>query len=176
MSRKRWSKIFIGRHRFELKILTIKIFIFPVEHCTLQGGEQYEENLSIFNDIFGCLVFDGDIAISADGFTQKDRELLIELKMKMAEIDRRFEQVDKRGDEIERRLERLESVMMWGFGLLFSSMLGLFSVVLWDRKTLSPAIRKSRELEDREELVEKALKEYAKIEPRFAEILKILRM
>jgi len=94
----------------------------------------------------------------------------------MAEIDRRFEQVDKRGDEIERRLERLESVMMWGFGLLFSSMLGLFSVVLWDRKTLSPAIRKSRELEDREELVEKALKEYAKIEPRFAEILKILRM
>jgi len=121
---------------------------------------------------------------AADGFTQKDRELLIELKMKMVEIDRRFEQVDKRfeqvderGDGIERRLERLESVMMWGFGLLFSSMLGLFSFVLWDRKTaLSPAIRKSRELEDREELIEKALKEYAKIEPRFADILRTLRM
>jgi len=119
-----------------------------------------------------------------DGFTQKDRELLIELKMKMLEIDRRFEQVDKRfeqvdkrSDGIERRLERLESVMMWGFGLLFSSMLGLFSFVLWDRKTaLSPAIRKSRELEEREELLEKALKEYAKIEPRFAEILKTLRL
>jgi hypothetical protein len=135
---------------------------------------------------------------AADGFTQKDRELLIELKMKMLEIDRRFEQIDKRfeqidkrfdqvdkrfeqgdkrSDGIERRLERLESVMMWGFGLLFSSMLGLFSFVLWDRKTaLSPAIRKSRELEEREELLEKALKEYAKIEPRFAEILKTLRL
>jgi predicted nucleic acid-binding Zn-ribbon protein len=142
---------------------------------------------------------------AADGFTQKDRELLIELKMKMLEIDRRFEQVDKRfeqvdkrfeqvdkrfeqvdkrfeqvdkrSDGIERRLERLESVMMWGFGLLFSSMLGLFSFVLWDRKTaLSPAIRKSRELEEREEIIEKALKEYAKIEPRFAEILKTVRM
>ncbi len=135
---------------------------------------------------------------AADGFTQKDRELLIELKMKMLEIDRRFEQIDKRfeqidkrfdqvdkrfeqgdkrSDGIERRLERLESVMMWGFGLLFSSMLGLFSFVLWDRKTaLSPAIRKSRELEEKEELLAKALKEYAKIEPRFAEILKTLRM
>ena len=128
---------------------------------------------------------------AADGFTQKDRELLIELKVKMVEIDRRFEQIDKRFDQvdkrfeqvdkrsdgIERRLERLESVMMWGFGLLFSSMLGLFGFVLWDRKTaLSPAIRKSRELEEKEELIEKALKEYAKIEPRFAEILKTLRM
>jgi len=121
---------------------------------------------------------------AADGFTQKDRELLIELKMKMLEIDRRFEQidkrfeqVDKRSDGIERRLERLESVMMWGFGLLFSSMLGLFGFVLWDRKTaLSPAIRKSRELEEREDILEKALKEYAKIEPRFAEILKTLRL
>ena len=121
---------------------------------------------------------------AADGFTQQDRELLIELKIKMLEIDRRFEQVDKRfeqvdkrSDGIERRLERLESVMMWGFGLLFSSMLGLFGFVLWDRRTaLAPAIRKSRELEERDDLIEKALKEYAKVEPSFAEILKTLRM
>jgi len=150
---------------------------------------------------------------AADGFTQKDRKLLIELKMKMLEIDRRFEQVDKRfeqvdkrfeqvdkrfeqvdkrfdqvdkrfeqgdkrGDGIERRLERLESVMMWGFGLLFSSMLGLVSLVLWDRRTaLAPAIRKAKELEEREEFIEKTLKEYAKIEPRFEEIRsKTLRM
>ena len=107
---------------------------------------------------------------AADGFTQKDRELLIELKAKMGEIDRRFEQidkrfeqVDKRSDGIERRLERLESVVMWGFSLLFSSMLGMVGFVLWDRRSaLAPAIRKSREIEEREYLIEKALKEYAK--------------
>jgi len=126
----------------------------------------------------------GTLLYAADGFTQKDRELLIELKVKMGEIDRRFEQVDKRfeqvdkrGDGIERRLERLESGMMWGFGLLFSSMLGMVGFVLWDRRSaLAPAIRKSRELEEREDLIEKALREYAKIEPRFAEILKTLKM
>ena len=142
---------------------------------------------------------------ATDGFTQKDRELLIELKVRMGEIDKRFEQVDKRfeqvdkrfeqvdkrfeqvdkrfeqgdrrSDGIERRLERLEAVMMWGFGLLFSSMLGMVGFVLWDRRSaLAPAIRKSRELEEREEVIEKALKEYAKIEPRFAAILKTLKM
>jgi len=128
---------------------------------------------------------------AADGFTQKDRELLIELKIKMGEIDRRFEQidkrfeqidkrfeqVDKRNDGIERRLERLESGMMWGFGLLFSSMLTMVGFVLWDRRSaLAPAIRKSRELEEREDVIEKALKEYAKVEPKFAEILKTLKM
>ena len=128
---------------------------------------------------------------AADGFTQKDRELLIELKIKMGEIDRRFEQidkrfeqvdkrfeqVDKRNDGIERRLERLESGMMWGFGLLFSSMLTMVGFVLWDRRSaLAPAIRKSRELEEREDIIEKALKEYAKVEPKFAEILKTLKM
>ena len=119
----------------------------------------------------------GTLLYAADGFTQKDRELLIELKVKMGEIDRRFEQVDKRGDGIERRLERLESGMMWGFGLLFSSMLGMVGFVLWDRRSaLAPTIRKSRELEEREDLIEKALKEYAKIEPRLAEILKTLKI
>jgi len=149
---------------------------------------------------------------AADGFTQKDRELLIELKIRMGEIDKRFEQIDKRfeqidkrfeqvdkrfeqvdrrfeqadkrfeqadkrSDGIERRLERLETVMMWGFGLLFTSMVGMIGFVLWDRRSaLAPAVRMVKELEERERLLEKALKEYANIEPRFAEILKTLRL
>jgi len=34
------------------------------------------------------------VLLAQDGFTQKDRELLIELKVKMGEIDKRFEQID----------------------------------------------------------------------------------
>ncbi|MDL1984263.1 MAG: hypothetical protein LWX54_08775, partial [Deltaproteobacteria bacterium] len=36
-------------------------------------------------------------ALAAEGFTKKDREILIELKVKMGEIDNRFEQVDLSG-------------------------------------------------------------------------------
>jgi hypothetical protein len=63
--------------------------------------------------------------------------------------------------------------MMWGFGLLFTTMIGLVGFVLWDRRTaLSPAIRKNKELEERNDKIEKALKEYAYKEPKLAEILR----
>ena len=43
--------------------------------------------------------------LAEDGFTQKDRELLIELRVKMQEIDKRFEQIDKRFDQVDKRFE-----------------------------------------------------------------------
>lgn len=101
-------------------------------------------------------------------FTQDDRDRLIKLETKI-------EGMEKRLDQIDRRIERLENVMMWGFGLLFTTMIGLVGFVLWDRRTaLAPAIRKNKELEEREDRVEKALREYAKKEPGLAEVLKNL--
>lgn len=92
-------------------------------------------------------------------------------------IDKRFEQVDRRFEQVDNRLERLENVMMRGFGLIFISMVGLVGFVLWDRRSaLAPAIRKAKELEEREEPLEKALKEYAKIQPRFADVLRSLKL
>jgi DNA repair exonuclease SbcCD ATPase subunit len=113
-------------------------------------------------------------------YTLEDRDRLIRVEAKIEEIDRRFEQIDKRFEQIdkrfeqvERRIERLENVMIWGFGLLFTTMIGLVGFVLWDRRTaLSPAIRKNKELEERNDKIEKALKEYAYKEPKLAEILR----
>jgi len=52
-------------------------------------------------------------------------------------------------------------------------MIGLLGFVLWDRRTaLSPAIRKNKELEERNDKIVKALKEYAYKEPKLAEILR----
>lgn len=52
--------------------------------------------------------------------------------------------------------------MLWGFGVTFAGIFALIGFVLWDRRTaLAPAIRKSRELEEREEKVEKALRAIA---------------
>jgi len=113
-------------------------------------------------------------------YTLEDRDRLIRVETKIEELDSRFEQIDKRFEQVERRfeqverrIERLENVMIWGFGLLFTTMIGLVGFVLWDRRTaLSPAIRKNKELEERNDKIEKALKEYAYKEPKLAEILR----
>ncbi|MDP2278681.1 MAG: hypothetical protein Q8K51_10705 [Nitrospirota bacterium] len=53
----------------------------------------------------------------------------------------------------------------------------LTEFVTWDRRTaLAPAIKKYKELEERLELIEKALREYAKTEPKLAEILRSMRL
>ena len=105
-----------------------------------------------------------------------DREIiesLAELKAGQKGIEGRLDGIEKRMDGIEKRMERLETVMMGGFGLLFTAMMGLVGFVLWDRRTaLAPAINKNKELEEREERLEKALKEYAMEEPRLKEIFK----
>ena len=131
-------------------------------------------------------------------YTLEDRDRLIRIETSLKEfkeavdrrfeqVDKRFEQVDRRSDGIERRLERLETVMMWGFGLLFTSMLGMVGFVLWDRRTaVAPVVRalKEREmdmeelmkreasLEMREKDIEDILREYAQKEPRLAELMK----
>ena len=42
------------------------------------------------------------------GFSQKDRELLIELRVRLQEIDKRFEQIDKRFEQIDKRFEQVD--------------------------------------------------------------------
>ena len=67
----------------------------------------------------------------------------------------------------------LQGFLLWGFGIVFAGIFALIGFVLWDRRTaLSPAIRKNQELEERENKVESALKEYAEKEPRLKEALK----
>ena len=61
--------------------------------------------------------------------------------------------------------------------VVLAGMFSLFGFVLWDRRTaLMPAVRKQKELEEREALIEKALAEYAGSEPRLADILHKLRL
>ena len=103
-------------------------------------------------------------------YTLADRDRLIRVETILQEFK---ESVDKRIDSVDKRIERLETVMMGGFGLLFTSMIGLVGFVLWDRRTaLAPAIRASREVAEREDRIERALQELAQTDPRVAEALK----
>ncbi len=124
--------------------------------------------------IFILNIFTLSFAFAKDiSFTQDDRDRLIRLETKVEQMEKQFDQIDRRFDQIERRIERLENVIIWGFGLLFTTMIGLVGFVMWDRRTaLAPAIRKNKELEEREEKIERALKELAAKDPNVAEVLK----
>jgi len=112
-----------------------------------------------------------------------DREIiesLAAIRGDIKRLDQRFEAVDQRFDAVDQRFEgitqqisELKSFMLWGFGILFAGMFSLVGFVLWDRRTaLAPAVSKYSALEEREEKLEKALKEMAQTDPRAAEALR----
>ena len=103
----------------------------------------------------------------AEEFTQKDRERLIRLETKVEEGQK----------ALQRQTDDLRTLILWGFGILFGGMGLLIGFVIWDRRTaLEPVARKYRELEEQGEKYNRALKEYAKVEPKLAEILRSLNL
>lgn len=40
-------------------------------------------------------------------------------------FNKRFEQVDKRFEQADKRFERLTTILMWGFGLFFTTQIGI---------------------------------------------------
>ena len=87
----------------------------------------------------------------------------------------RMDGLEKRMDGLDKRMDGLVNIILGGFGVVFAGIFALIGFVLWDRRTaLAPAIRKNQELEEREQRLEKALREYAQKEPKLAEILRSL--
>ncbi|MCR4313160.1 MAG: hypothetical protein NUV58_02855 [Candidatus Roizmanbacteria bacterium] len=86
-------------------------------------------------------------------------ETLTELKVGQTGLDKRF-------DDIGKRIDRLGSLVLWGFGVIFAGIFTLIGFVLWDRRTaLAPAVKKN-------EAVEKALIEYSQKHPDLKKALK----
>jgi len=116
------------------------------------------------------------ISMAQTGFTQKDRELLIRLDTKVAEMDKRF--TDMRDDMNNRFGE-----MMTYIGILaaiFAAItVGTISFALWDRRTMvRPFESKVAELDkkitdnkDKYESLITVLKDYASKNKKFADSL-----
>lgn len=150
--------------------------------------------------IFLCSTF-MNYSYAEEGFTQKDRELLIELRVTMEEIDKRFYQIDKRFEQIDKRFEQIDKrfeqvdtrfaelrvdmnkrfeqmfTFLWIITGIFTSLtIVLISIVFWDRRTI---IRKAKKetIEDIERkglstrLLE-ALRELSKEDKKLAEVLR----
>lgn len=99
-------------------------------------------------------------------FTQEDRERLIRVEEGLKAVNQRIDSLDK-------RIDNLKNLMYILISVIFAQTIGVVGFVIWDRRTaLQPAIRKNKELEERQDRVEKALRELAKVDSRIAEILK----
>lgn len=81
----------------------------------------------------------------------------------------RFEDVNRRFDDINRRFDDLKGLLY----VVLAGIFALFGFVLWDRRTaLAPAIRKTKELEEKEEMIEKVLRELARQDQKVKDAMK----
>lgn len=118
-------------------------------------------------------------------YAQDDRDRLIRVEEGLKAVNQRIDgferSVNHRIDGLERsvnqRIDGLQNLLYVVISAIFAQIVGVVGFVLWDRRTaLAPAIRKTKELEEREELIEKALKEFARIDPRFGDVLRSLKL
>lgn len=110
----------------------------------------FTEDVKDLRDLKERLIRIEERMVTKDELKAEIKELKAELKAEISGL---------RGELYGVRSE-LKDFMLWGFGVTFAGIFALIGFVLWDRRTaLAPAVRKSRELEEREEKIEKALKE-----------------
>jgi len=110
-------------------------------------------------------------------FTQEDRDRIIRLeegqKYLQKQIDDLKKQIDDLKKDTQRQFDELRTFLYWGFGILFGGMGILIGFVIWDRRTaVEPVARKLREIEEKEEKIERFIKELARKDPEIKEIAK----
>lgn len=76
-------------------------------------------------------------------------------------------------DDLNKRIDDMMNFMICGFSILFVGMFTLITFVIWDRRSaLAPAVKRVKELEEEDEKIKRALREYAIQEPRLATVLR----
>ncbi|MEW6097227.1 MAG: hypothetical protein AB1567_12015 [bacterium] len=121
-----------------------------------------------------------DIA-SAD-LTKQDIEEI--RKIVREEVQREVRRIDERIDGLDKRIDDLDSKLSTRINdlsnLLYVILAGMFALVgfvLWDRRSaLAPAVREMRALEERENRLERILREYAQKEPELAAIMRSITL
>jgi chaperonin cofactor prefoldin len=130
--------------------------------------------------IFFIIIVLISVTVSAYGkpveFTQEDRDRIIRLEEGQRNLENRIirletkvesleKGIDNLKESMQKQIDNLMTLMLWGFGMLFGSMLALVGFVIWDRRTaLEPAIKRNEKLE-------KVLKEIAQKDENVKEAL-----
>ncbi|MEW6618416.1 MAG: hypothetical protein AB1422_03540 [bacterium] len=101
---------------------------------------------------------------------------LDDINQRFNDMNQRFDDMNQkfnqRFDDMNQRLNDMMGIMLSGFGVLLAGMFSLTGFVIWDRRTaIAPVAKKTRKLEEEEELIVKALLEYANVEPKMQKVL-----
>ncbi|GAX61796.1 BdrC3 [Candidatus Scalindua japonica] len=121
---------------------------------------------------FSCVGYASDAS-----FIRQDREMLIRLDEWQKAINKRIDDLrsELKGDianlrgELQGDIADLRNLTY----VVLAGIFAIFSFVLWDRRTtLAPAVKKNRELEEREDKIERVLKELAIKDEKVADALK----
>ncbi|MFN7065782.1 MAG: hypothetical protein ACK4OF_06520 [Aquificaceae bacterium] len=117
-------------------------------------------------------------------FTQEDRDRLIRLEVKVEEgqkaLQKQIDGVQRQVDGLQKQIDELRSdfrtYMSVVLGALFTVIMGIIALigfVLWDRRTtMSPVLKKTKELEEKDERIERVLKDLTKNNPELGEVLR----
>jgi len=91
------------------------------------------------------------------------------------EIVERLARLEEGQKGLESRIVDLRQLVLWGFGVTFAGIFALIGFVIWDRRTaIAPAVRGVEDLQDRQQRIEKALRELSRDNPKLAESLRNL--
>ena len=94
-----------------------------------------------------------------------DREII----ERLTRLEEGQKALNRRIDDMGKRIGSLQG-LIW---VVLAGMFALVGFVIWDRKTaLSPVTRKTKQLEEREDLIVKALAEYSRKQPELADVLR----
>jgi DNA repair exonuclease SbcCD ATPase subunit len=98
-----------------------------------------------------------------------------DINKRFEDMNQRFEDINKRFEDINKRFDNLVSVFIGIVGAFTGIVAITIGFAIWDRKTaLAPAIKTTRQLEERERKIEEVLREFAKQEPRLANVMRNL--
>ena len=96
---------------------------------------RYQKSMAFF--LAAILVFFLSApARASDGFTQKDRELLITLKVKVEVIDKRFEELEKRFEQIDKRFDQMMTFLWMIVGIFTAITASTIGFAIWDRRSM----------------------------------------
>lgn len=82
-------------------------------------------------------------------------------------------QIDDNQKSLQRQIDELRNFILWGFGIMWTGMFALMGFIMWDRRTaLLPTIHKVKEIDERQDGMEKVLRGYATKEIKFAHAMR----
>jgi TolA-binding protein len=161
-----------------MKKLTVIIFLFLLIPTCIASAELTKEEIKEIQEIMRQELqhvdkrFD-DMNRRFDDMNNRFNDMNNRINEMNNRINARIDDVNNRINDMNDRIDNITNLLLWGFGVLFAGMFALIGFIIWDRRTaLAPAVRKNKELEEKQERIEKALKEFATEEPRLADILK----